>query len=206
MEIKSAEFVISNTDVKKCPEGIRPEYAFIGRSNVGKSSLINMLTARKGLAMTSQKPGKTLLINHFLINKEWFLVDLPGYGFAQRGKEGRENIRRIIENYVLQRPQLTCLFVLLDCRHEPQKIDLEFMEWLGENEVPFAIIFTKIDKISRGRLTDNLNKYKEKLLETWEELPPILLSSSETKDGREEILDYIQSINQQLRDEQLAMN
>lgn len=206
MEIKSAEFVISNTDVKKCPEGIRPEYAFIGRSNVGKSSLINMLTARKGLAMTSQKPGKTLLINHFLINKEWFLVDLPGYGFAQRGKEGRENIRRIIESYVLQRPQLTCLFVLLDCRHEPQKIDLEFMEWLGENEVPFAIIFTKIDKISRGRLTDNLNKYKEKLLETWEKLPPILLSSSETKDGREEILDYIQSINQQLRDEQLAMN
>ena len=194
MEIKSAEFVISNTDVRKCPEGTRPEYAFIGRSNVGKSSLINMLTARKGLAMTSQKPGKTLLINHFLINKEWFLVDLPGYGFAQRGKEGRENIRRIIESYVLQRPQLTCLFVLLDCRHEPQKIDLEFMEWLGENEVPFAIIFTKIDKISRGRLTENLNKYKERLLETWEELPPILLSSSETKDGREEILDYIQLI------------
>lgn len=205
MEIKSAEFVISNTDVRKCPEGTRPEYAFIGRSNVGKSSLINMLTARKGLAMTSQKPGKTLLINHFLINKEWFLVDLPGYGFAQRGKEGRENIRRIIESYVLQRPQLTCLFVLLDCRHEPQKIDLEFMEWLGENEVPFAIIFTKIDKISRGRLTENLNKYKERLLETWEELPTILLSSSETKDGREEILDYIQSINRQLRDERLAM-
>lgn len=205
MEIKSAEFVISNTDVRKCPEGTRPEYAFIGRSNVGKSSLINMLTARKGLAMTSQKPGKTLLINHFLINKEWFLVDLPGYGFAQRGKEGRENIRRIIESYVLQRPQLTCLFVLLDCRHEPQKIDLEFMEWLGECEVPFAIIFTKIDKISRGRLTENLNKYKERLLETWEELPPIFLSSSETKDGREEILDYIQSINRQLRDERLAM-
>lgn len=205
MEIKSAEFVISNTDVRKCPEGTRPEYAFIGRSNVGKSSLINMLTARKGLAMTSQKPGKTLLINHFLINKEWFLVDLPGYGFAQRGKEGRENIRRIIESYVLQRQQLTCLFVLLDCRHEPQKIDLEFMEWLGENEVPFAIIFTKIDKISRGRLTENLNKYKERLLETWEELPPILLSSSETKDGREEILDYIQYINRQLRDERLAM-
>lgn len=205
MEIKSAEFVISNTDVRKCPEGTRPEYAFTGRSNVGKSSLINMLTARKGLAMTSQKPGKTLLINHFLINKEWFLVDLPGYGFAQRGKEGRENIRRIIESYVLQRPQLTCLFVLLDCRHEPQKIDLEFMEWLGENEVPFAIIFTKIDKISRGRLTENLNKYKERLLETWEELPPILLSSSETKDGREEILDYIQSINRQLRDERLSI-
>ena len=205
MEIKSAEFVISNTDVRKCPEGTRPEYAFIGRSNVGKSSLIHMLTARKGLAKTSQKPGTTLLINHFLINKEWFLIYLPGYGFAQRGKEGRDNIRRIIESYVLQRPQLTCLFVLLDCRHEPQKIDLEFMEWLGENEVPFAIIFTKIDKISRGRLTENLNKYKERLLETWEELPPILLSSSETKDGREEILDYIQSINRQLRDERLAM-
>ncbi len=205
MEIKSAEFVISNTDAGKCPEGTRPEYAFIGRSNVGKSSLINMLTARKGLAMTSQKPGKTILINHFLINKEWFLVDLPGYGFARRGKEGRENIRRIIEGYVLQRQQLTCLFVLLDCRHEPQKIDLEFMEWLGECEVPFAIIFTKIDKISRGRLAENLDKYKECLLETWEELPPILLSSSETKDGREEILNYIHSINRQLRDERLTM-
>ncbi len=205
MEIKSAEFVISNTDVRKCPEGTRPEYAFIGRSNVGKSSLINMLTANKGLAKTSQKPGKTILINHFLINKEWFLVDLPGYGFARRGKMEREYLRHIIESYILQRQQLTCLFVLLDCRHEPQKIDLEFMEWLGENEVPFAIIFTKIDKLGRGKLTENLSKYKERLLETWEELPPILLSSSETKDGREEILDYIHSINRQLRDERLAM-
>ena len=195
MEIKSAEFVISNTDYRKCPEGTKPEYAFIGRSNVGKSSLINMLTNRKGLAMTSQKPGKTLLINHFLINNQWFLVDLPGYGFAQRGKEQREQLRRLIETYVLHREQLTCLFVLLDCRHEPQKIDLEFMEWLGENGVPFAIIFTKADKLSRSRLMGNVESYKQHLLETWEELPPIFLSSSEAKAGREEILDYIDSIN-----------
>ena len=199
MEIKSAEFVISNTDVKKCPAGNFPEYAFIGRSNVGKSSLINMLTGKKSLAMTSQKPGKTLLINHFIINNNWFLVDLPGYGFAQRGKEGRQNIQRIIEDYILEREQLTNLFVLIDCRHEAQKIDLEFMEWLGENGVPFSIIFTKIDKISKGRLQENLKAYQEKLLETWEELPPILLSSSEKKDGREEILDYIDTINKSLK-------
>ena len=199
MEIKSAEFVISNTDVQKCPDGTRPEYAFIGRSNVGKSSLINMLTARKRLAMTSQKPGKTQLINHFIINDDWYLVDLPGYGYAQRGKENRENLRRIIESYILRRPQLTCLFVLLDCRHAPQKIDLEFMEWLGENEVPFAIIFTKTDKISKGRLQENLDAYRRKMLETWEELPNILTSSSENKDGREEILHYIDEINRQTK-------
>ncbi len=199
MEIKSAEFVISNTDVQKCPDGTRPEYAFIGRSNVGKSSLINMLTARKRLAMTSQKPGKTQLINHFIINDDWYLVDLPGYGYAQRGKENRENLRRIIESYILRRPQLTCLFVLLDCRHAPQKIDLEFMEWLGENEVPFAIIFTKTDKISKGRLQENLDAYRQKMLETWEELPPILTSSSENRNGREEILHYIDEINRQTR-------
>lgn len=199
MEIKSAEFVISNTDVQKCPDGTRPEYAFIGRSNVGKSSLINMLTARKRLAMTSQKPGKTQLINHFIINDDWYLVDLPGYGYAQRGKENRENLRRIIESYILHRPQLTCLFVLLDCRHAPQKIDLEFMEWLGENEVPFAIIFTKTDKISKGRLQENLDAYRQKMLETWEELPPILTSSSENRNGREEILHYIDEINRQTR-------
>lgn len=198
MEIKSAEFVISNTDVKKCPAGNFSEYAFIGRSNVGKSSLINMLTGKKGLAMTSQKPGKTMLINHFIINNQWFLVDLPGYGYAQRGKEGRENIQRIIENYILGREQLTCLFVLIDSRHEPQKIDLEFMEWLGENEIPFSIIFTKIDKISKGRLKENVRIYQEKLLEAWEELPPILFSSSEKKEGREEILTYIEDINKQL--------
>uniref|UniRef100_UPI002592AA71 ribosome biogenesis GTP-binding protein YihA/YsxC n=1 Tax=Parabacteroides goldsteinii TaxID=328812 RepID=UPI002592AA71 len=182
-----------------CPAGNFPEYAFIGRSNVGKSSLINMLTGKKGLAMTSQKPGKTLLINHFIINNNWFLVDLPGYGFAQRGKEGRQNIQRIIEDYILEREQLTNLFVLIDCRHEAQKIDLEFMEWLGENGGPFSIIFTKIDKISKGRLQENLKAYQEKLLETWEELPPILLSSSEKKDGREEILDYIDTINKSLK-------
>ena len=199
MEIKSAEFVISNTDVKKCPAGNFPEYAFIGRSNVGKSSLINMLTGKKGLAMTSQKPGKTLLINHFMINNNWFLVDLPGYGFAQHGKEGRENIQRIIEDYILEREQLTNLFVLLDCRHEAQKIDLEFMEWLGENGVPFSIIFTKIDKISKGRLKENLKAYQDKLLESWEELPPILLSSSEKKEGREDILSYIEDINKSLK-------
>lgn len=199
MEIKSAEFVVSNTDVQKCPDGTRPEYAFIGRSNVGKSSLINMLTARKRLAMTSQKPGKTQLINHFIINDDWYLVDLPGYGYAQRGKENRENLRRIIESYILRRPQLTCLFVLLDCRHAPQKIDLEFMEWLGENEVPFAIIFTKTDKIGKGRLQENLDTYRQKMLETWEELPPVLTSSSENRNGREEILHYIDEINRQTR-------
>lgn len=199
MEVKSAEFVISNTDVRKCPEGTRPEYAFIGRSNVGKSSLINMLTNRKGLAMTSQKPGKTQLINHFLIDNEWFLVDLPGYGYAQRGKAGRENIRKIIENYILEREQLTNLFVLIDCRHEPQKIDLEFMEWLGENGIPFSIIFTKTDKLSKGKLGENLEVYQTKMFETWEELPPILVSSSETKEGKEDILDYIENINRTLR-------
>ena len=201
MEIKNATFIISNTDVNKCPEGDRPEYAFIGRSNVGKSSLINMLTNRKGLAMTSQMPGKTVLINHFLINDEWFLVDLPGYGYAQRGAEGRERIRRIIEGDIMGRAQLTSLFVLIDCRHEPQKIDLEFMEWLGENGVPFAIIFTKIDKISKGRLNENVNRYKERLLETWEELPPIFYTSSEKNEGKEELLDYIELVNKGLASE-----
>lgn len=199
MEIKSAEFIISNTDVAKCPRDNRLEYAFIGRSNVGKSSLINMLTNRKGLAMTSSMPGKTVLINHFLINKEWYLVDLPGYGYAQRGKVGRENIRRIIDSYVLKREALTCLFVLIDSRHEPQKIDLEFMEWLGENGIPFALVFTKTDKLSRSKCIENINRYKEELLKTWEELPPVFETSSEKKLGRTEILDYIESINKSLR-------
>lgn len=199
MEIKNAEFVISNTDVKKCPDNGLPEYAFIGRSNVGKSSLINMLTDHKQLAKTSQKPGKTQLINHFLINDEWYLVDLPGYGYAQRGKEGRAMILRIIENYILERDALTNLFVLIDCRHAPQKIDLEFMEWLGENQVPFSIIFTKTDKISKGRLQENIQVYTETMLETWEELPPIMMSSSEKKEGRDEILLCIETINRQLR-------
>ena len=198
MHIKSAKFVISNTDVRKCPEGNLPEYAFIGRSNVGKSSLINMLTNHKGLAMTSSTPGKTLLINHFLINEEWYLVDLPGYGFAQRGMAQREQLRQIIESYILGREQLVCLFVLIDCRHPAQKIDLEFMEWLGENDVPFTIIFTKIDKIGRGRLKENIKAYQEAMLGTWEELPPMLCSSSENKEGREEILDFIEEINKSL--------
>jgi GTP-binding protein len=199
MEIKSAKFVISNTDVRRCPEGTMPEYAFIGRSNVGKSSLINMLTNHKGLAMTSQKPGKTQLINHFIINDQWYLVDLPGYGYAQRGKAGRENIRKIIEDYILEREQLTNLFVLIDCRHEPQKIDLEFMEWLGENGIPFAIIFTKTDKIAKGKLSENMKVYQNKMFETWEELPPILVSSSEKREGRDEILQYIEGINEAIR-------
>jgi GTP-binding protein len=198
MEIKSAEFVISNTDVKKCPEGDKPEYAFIGRSNVGKSSLINMLTNRKSLAMTSQKPGKTQLINHFIINGNWYLVDLPGYGYAQRSKENRERLRRIIEDYILEREQLANLFVLLDCRHEPKTIDLEFMEWLGESDIPFSIVFTKTDKLKHAHLQENLKAYQDKLLETWEELPPIFLSSSEKREGRDEILRYIEKVNASL--------
>lgn len=195
MIIKSAEFVISNTDVKKCPASTLPEYAFIGRSNVGKSSLINMLTQRKGLAMTSQKPGKTQLINHFLINNEWHLVDLPGYGFARVGQSNRERLKSIIEDYILEREQLTNLFILLDCRHEPQKIDLEFIEWAGENGVPFALVFTKADKLSKGKLASNIEAYKQTLLESWEELPPIFITRSEAKEGRDELLNYIEDIN-----------
>lgn len=198
MVIKSAEFVISNTDVRKCPAGSLPEYAFIGRSNVGKSSLINMLTDRKGLAMTSQKPGKTQLINHFLINRAWHLVDLPGYGFARLGQKNREQLKGIIEDYILERQQLTNLFILLDCRHEPQKIDLEFIDWAGEHSVPFALVFTKADKLSRGKLSANIEAYKAKLLESWEELPPIFVTSSERKEGRAELLAYIDDINQGL--------
>jgi len=198
MEIISAEFVISNTDVKKCPAGTFPEYAFIGRSNVGKSSLINMLTARKGLAMTSATPGKTMLINHFLINKNWYLVDLPGYGYARRGQKGKDQIRTIIEDYILEREQMTNLFLLIDSRLEPQKIDLEFMEWLGENGIPFSIIFTKADKLKAGRLKMNINAYLRELSKQWEELPPYFISSSENRTGRTEILDYIESINKDL--------
>lgn len=198
MEITSAEFVISNTDVKKCPAGIFPEYAFIGRSNVGKSSLINMLTSRKGLAMTSSTPGKTMLINHFLINKNWYLVDLPGYGYARRGQKGKDQIRTIIEDYILEREQMTNLFVLIDSRLEPQKIDLEFMEWLGENGIPFSIIFTKADKLKGGRLKMNINAYLRELGKQWEELPPHFVSSSEDRTGRIDILNYIENINKDL--------
>lgn len=195
MVIKSAEFVISNSRVEKCPTTGLPEYAFIGRSNVGKSSLINMLTARKGLAMTSQKPGKTQLINHFIINDAWYLVDLPGYGYARLGKDSRDSLRRMIEDYVLERKELVLLFVLLDCRHDPQKIDLEFIQWLGEEGVPFALVFTKADKLSKGRLAANVEAYKAKLREEWEELPPIFVTSSEERMGRNELLDYIEEIN-----------
>lgn len=198
MDIKSAEFVISNTDFRKCPESQLPEYAFIGRSNVGKSSLINMLTNKNGLAMTSSKPGKTLLINHFLINNNWHLVDLPGYGFATTGKKMRVQLQTIIESYILYREQLTCLFLLIDSRHAPQKIDVEFMTWLGENGIPFAIVFTKLDKMSAVKAKESMNAYREKLKEIWEELPPIFSTSSEKRIGRDELLNYIETINKTL--------
>lgn len=201
MKITSAEFVISNSRVDMCPKTGLPEYAFIGRSNVGKSSLINMLTNRSKLAMTSSTPGKTLLVNHFLINKEWYLVDLPGYGYAQRGKAMMEKIKKLIEDYVLKREEMTCLFVLVDSRLEPQKIDPKFIEWLGENGIPFAIIFTKADKMTKGKLKMNIDNYLHKLEEQWEELPPYFVSSAEDKTGREEILDYIGKINVSLKEQ-----
>ena len=195
MVIKSAKFEISNSDVSKCPAGTRHEYAFIGRSNVGKSSLINMLTNRSGLAKTSQTPGKTMLINYFLINNEWYIVDLPGYGYASRGKESREQLKVIIESYILRREQMTNLFVLVDSRHKPQKIDLEFMQWLGENGVPFSIVFTKLDKLGLNVGKANIGTYKQVLLEQWEELPPIFVTSSVDGRGREDLLAYIEELN-----------
>lgn len=177
------------------------EIAFAGRSNVGKSSLINMLTKNPKLAMTSATPGKTLLINHFLINKEWYLVDLPGYGYAQRGKKMMEKIQKLIEYYVLEREQMTCLFVLIDSRLEPQRIDLEFIEWLGENGIPFALIFTKADKQSVGKTKASVNRFLDTLKEQWEELPPHFISSSENKTGRQEILDYIEQVNRSLKEQ-----
>lgn len=198
MNISNAEFVISNTDFRKCPESKLPEYAFIGRSNVGKSSLINMLTNRHGLAMTSSKPGKTLLINHFIINNDWHLVDLPGYGYATTGKKMREQLKEIIENYILYREQLTALFLLIDIRHEPQTIDLDFMEWLGENGVPFSIVFTKLDKLSNQRAKESVKVYSNALKEKWEELPPIFATSSEKGVGRDQILGYIEQVNADL--------
>lgn len=204
MEITSAEFVVSNSRADMCPKTHLPEYAFIGRSNVGKSSLINMLTKNPKLAMTSSTPGKTLLINHFLVNKEWYLVDLPGYGYAQRGKKMMEKIQKLIEYYVLEREEMTCLFVLLDSRLEPQKIDLEFMEWLGENGVPFAMIFTKADKQSAGKTRANVEHYLDVMKRQWEELPPYFISSSEKKTGRKEILDYIEEVNRSLKNTDAA--
>ena len=209
--IRSASYVISNPDVSSCPQSTLPEYAFIGRSNVGKSSLINMLCHNPKLAKTSQKPGKTLLINHFLIesttansqkpiaNSQWHLVDLPGYGYAQAGQKQREALKRMIERYCLLREQLVCLFVLIDCRHEPQKIDLEFINWLGENGVPFAIVFTKGDKLGRMRLKENVEAYKNRLLEEWEELPPVFVTSSETGLGGEELTAYIEGLNEEVK-------
>ncbi|MBQ3717208.1 MAG: YihA family ribosome biogenesis GTP-binding protein [Paludibacteraceae bacterium] len=210
--IKNATYIISSPDVKDCPQSTLPEYAFIGRSNVGKSSLINMLCHNPKLAKTSQKPGKTLLINHFLVEsqktkdrdnaaqrQEWHLVDLPGYGYAQASQKQREALRRMIERYCLLREQLVCLFVLIDCRHEAQKIDIEFINWLGENGVPFALVFTKGDKLGKMVLKDKVTKYKERLLEEWEELPPIFVTSSETGLGGEELTSYIEELNESVK-------
>ena len=205
--IKSAQYIISSPDVKDCPQSSRPEYAFIGRSNVGKSSLINMLCHNPKLAKTSQKPGKTLLINHFKVIStqqsvisEWNLVDLPGYGYAQAGQKQREALKKMIERYCLLREQLVCLFVLVDCRHEPQKIDLEFMYWLGENGVPFAIVFTKADKLGKMRLKENIEAYKTRLLDEWEELPPVFVTSSENGMGGEELVTYIENVTASLKE------
>lgn len=199
MQIKQAEFVVSNADYKKCPDHDKPEFAFVGRSNVGKSSLINMLTGRKALAMTSSTPGKTMLINHFLINDSWYLVDLPGYGYAQRGKKAMEQLRHLISSYVAFREQLTCLFVLIDSRLEPQKIDLEFIHFLGENGVPFALIFTKSDKTKRSQLGGNVARFLNALKKEWDELPPHFVTSSADRSGRDEVLDYIEHINESLK-------
>ncbi len=198
MDIKKAEFVVSAPMVSMCPQDTKPEYAFIGRSNVGKSSLINMLTNHKGLAKTSATPGKTLLINHFIINNEWYLVDLPGYGYAQRSKKEIQRLDQMIRGYILQRHQLVNVFVLADVRLQPQKIDLEFYQWLGESSIPFSIVFTKADKLSASKVKTNIEAYKKVLLETWEELPPLFITSAQNKQGRDELLDYIESINRDL--------
>jgi len=198
MLIKTAEFTLSSPTVSMCPKDTKPEYAFIGRSNVGKSSLINMLTNNKRLAKTSSTPGKTLLINHFIINKEWYLVDLPGYGFAKRSKSEIQKIDNMIRGYILQREQMVNVFVLVDIRLEPQKIDLEFMEWLGQSSIPFSIIFTKSDKLTYAKVKENVDAYERKMHETWEEMPPYFITSAEKKDGRDEVLDYIEQINKSL--------
>lgn len=195
MEIKQARFITSNTSVSKCPKPDRPEYAFIGRSNVGKSSLINMLVNSKSLAKTSSRPGKTQLINHFMINEAWYLVDLPGYGFAQAPKAEIKKWERFIRDYILKRENLYCLFVLVDIRHEPLEVDLEFIEWLGIHCIPFSIIFTKSDKLKPEEIESNVHRYQEKLLEKWESLPAIFVSSAEKFIGKEQILNYIEEIN-----------
>ena len=190
--------MVSSARIEQCPDGSLPEYAFIGRSNVGKSSLINMLTGKGKLAKTSATPGKTILINHFIINGEWYLVDLPGYGYAKRSKKDTERFEHMITTYILDREQMTNLFLLIDVRHEPQQIDLEFMEWLGENSVPFSIVFTKADKVAKAKLKGNVMHYLTELKKQWEELPPYFVTSSEAKMGREEILNYIEEINKTL--------
>lgn len=200
MKIKSASFVVSNSDVAKCPMNPIPEYAFIGRSNVGKSSLINMLMNHKGLAKTSGKPGKTQLINHFIVNDNWYLVDLPGYGYAKVSKKTKKKFQKFITDYFLLRKQLVMGFVLVDVRHEPQKIDVEFMQWLGEQQLPFGIIFTKADKLKPKALERNIEAYQQELLETWVELPPIFVTSATNGTGRDEVLEYIGSVNRQLSD------
>jgi len=195
MKIKSAEFVMSNSDVTKCPKEKLIEYAFIGRSNVGKSSLINMLMQKKSLAKTSGRPGKTQLINHFLINKNWFLVDLPGYGYAKVSKSSKRIFQKFITQYFSKRQQLALAFVLIDCRHKPQKVDLEFMQWMGENQVPFSIIFTKQDKMKPKALIKNIEDYKLKMLESWEEMPNYFITSSSNGTGRDKVLNYMSEIN-----------
>jgi len=198
MTINQAEFVISNTDVNKCPKELLPEYAFIGRSNVGKSSLINMLTDQKSLAKTSGKPGKTQLINHFLINKSWFLVDLPGYGYAKVSKNKRDTFQKFIADYFIKRQQLVCTFVLVDVRHEPQSIDLDFFTFLGTNQIPFCIVFTKADKLGGTTLKKNLMSYEKKVLEQWETMPTYFITSATNKMGKEEILTFIDEVNNSL--------
>lgn len=201
MIIKEVKFIISNTDIEKCPKPVLPEYAFIGRSNVGKSSLINMLANNKSLAKISGKPGKTRVINHFLVNKEWFLVDLPGYGYAKVAKTDREKWEKFVRHYLLFRENLYCTFVLIDVRIEPQAIDLEFMEWMGISHLPFAIIFTKADKLEPEEVEENVNNYKKRLLEDWEELPAIFVTSATEASGRDDVLNYIEKINQDAQKE-----
>lgn len=198
MNITSATYIGSKPNHTQCPTDGRPEYAFIGRSNVGKSSLINALTGRKNLALTSSTPGKTMCINHFLINEKWYIVDLPGYGYAQRGKKEVEKLKTMISSYVLEREQLTCLFVLIDIRHDPQKVDLAFLHFLGSNGVPFAIVFTKADKLSPSKVKPTAKKYLSVLKEEWEELPPYFITSAASKLGKDDLLDYIENINKNL--------
>ena len=200
MKIKTAEFVISNTDYKICPVPKIPEYAFIGRSNVGKSSLINALVNHKNLAKTSGRPGKTQLINHFIINKEWYLVDLPGFGYAKISKSKRAEFHDMISEYLLNRSNLMCLFVLIDCRHTPQQIDQEFMQWLAEKEIPFVMVFTKGDKVGKNTLAKNITSYKSEMLKVWGELPQIFITSAEKKTGTQEIANFIETLNPQFKE------